>query len=215
MNTSFVHMLLIVLSLTPGLWAAVGCTLNDPDRDIQRLFKKASNYKTDFVSIKDHGGLVLVGEIEERLGDKLEPRYESMDVPYSHYTVLKGKEVIGYVHGVNQKGRYGGMQLIVASDPNGVILDFYYQKITSPEAGRFRDKAFTKQFKGLNLGDFYLDKPKKRIKDPTKKSKEDFLATFRGLRKNLILLDQFKLNRRYDEIWKKRKEGDDPNDISK
>ena len=213
MNVSLSSVVLVVLSLTPGLWAAVGCTLNDPDRDIRRLFEQATNYKTEFISIKEQGGKELAASIEERLGDKLEQRYESLDVPYAYYTVLKGKEIIGYVHGVNQKGRYGGMQLILASDPNGVIRDFYYQKLTSPEAKVFRDKVFTSRFKGLSLKEFYLGKVAAKIKDPTKKSQQDFAATLRGLRKNLILLDYFKLNHRYEEVWEKRK-GSDPNEQS-
>ena len=44
--------------------------------------------------------------------------------------------------------------LILATDLEGVIVDFYYQKISSPEAKIFRDKKFTKQFKGLSILDF-------------------------------------------------------------
>ena len=111
-------------------YAAVGCSLNDPDRDIQRIFPEATNYKTEFIAIKEKGGEALLEEIEEKLGDKLDSVYEALDVPYSYYTVLKGKETIGYVHGVNQKGTYGGMQIILASDLEGKIIDFYYQKLS-------------------------------------------------------------------------------------
>ena len=93
--------LLIVLCSVRGAFAAVGCTLNNPDRDIKRLFPKATNYRTDFITIKDRGGKELAREIEAKLKDKLEPRYERIDVPYAYYTVLRKKETIGYVHGVN------------------------------------------------------------------------------------------------------------------
>ena len=191
-----------------SVFGAVGCTLNNPDRDIKRLFRKATNYKTEFISIEEHGGEELAKEIEAKLKDKLEPRYESLDVPYAYYTVLSRKETIGYVHGVNQKGMYGGLQLILATDPNGKILDFYYQKISSPESKRFRDKQFTKQFVGLTLAEFYKQDLTKKIKDPSKKSAEDYLATLRGLKKNLILHDEFKLNNTYDKHFHSEKKDD-------
>ena len=207
MYRKIMFIILIVLSGIQNLYAAVGCTLNNPDRDIKRLFSKATNYKTEFVTIKERGGRELVKEIETKLKDKLEPTYESIDAPYAYYTVLKKKETIGYVHGVNQKGMYGGMQLILATDPNGMIIDFYYQKISSPESKKFRDKKFTKQFKGLTLADFYKHDITKKIKNPSEKNAQDYVATLRGIKKNLILHDEFKLKNRYDKIFYAKKKG--------
>ena len=182
-----------ILIFAQQLYAAVGCTLNDPDRDVKRLFPASSGYRTDFISIKDTGGEALYKKIEDQLGDKLDSIYETIDVPYSFYDVLKGKEVIAHIHGVNQKGTYGGMQLIVSTDLNGKILDFFYQKMSSPEAQKFMDKNFTRQFIGLTLEDFL--KGNLAIKDPSKNSSEDFWATLRGLKKNLILLNELKFKK--------------------
>jgi len=180
----------VAVAIVPGLsHAAVGCTLNDPDRDIRRLFKEATNYRTTFITIAERGGATLRSELERQLGDRLDPLYEADDVPYAYYTVLKGEEEIGRVHGVNQKGMFGGMQLILATDMTGKVVSFYYQKLTSPEARKFRAKAFTEQFVGLTLEKFV--ERTKGISDPSKKSGEDFNATLRGLLKNLILLDLF------------------------
>lgn len=198
------HRLAILLLLMSGArpaLAAVGCTLNDPDRDIRRVFPTATGYRTDFVTIQELGGEALARDIEEKMGDKLDPVYEALDVPYAFYAVLNGTNVIGRVHGVNQKGKYGGMQLILATDLDDRIVAFYYQKISSPEAKRFRDPGFLGQFKGAMLADFAdyrrLPEPERAasriggIKDPTEKSAEDFKATLRGLMKNLILLELF------------------------
>ncbi|MBU4346320.1 MAG: hypothetical protein KKH29_03215 [Candidatus Omnitrophica bacterium] len=183
----------IILVLIIGLphmssFAAVGCTLNDPDRDVKRLFPESTGYRTVFITIKEKGGEALRNEIENQLGDTLEPIYESIDVPYSFYTVLKGKEIIGYMHGVNQKGRYGGMQLILATELKGGIKAFYYQKMSSPEAGKFMDKEFTDKFTGLSLQDFLTGNL--NIADPSINSSQDFAATLRGLKKNLILFNK-------------------------
>lgn len=173
-------------------FGAVGCTLNDPDRDIKRLFPESTGYKTEFFTIEETGGEALYKKVEEELGDKLDFVYEAIDVPYAFYDVLKGKEVIAHVHGVNQKGKYGGMQLILATDLDGKILGFYYQKMSSPEASKFMNKDFTKQFIGLTLDDFIEDNI--FAVDPSRDNREDFLATKRGLRKNLILLKELRLN---------------------
>ncbi len=193
------------VSLTEAM-GAVGCTLNDPDRDIQRIFPEGTGYKTEFISIKEKGGLKLEKEVEAKLGDKLDSLYEVEDVPYAYYTVLKGKIPIGRIHGVNQKGMYGGMQIILATDLEGKVLDFYYQKISSPEARRFRDKSFTDNFKGITLADFYSGDSGSgpgriaKIMNPTERSHEDFKATLRSIKKNLILLDIFKLDRKHDSL---------------
>lgn len=188
-----VFFLMVIANLTHQVaLGAVGCTLNDPDRDIKRLFPESTGYKTSFISIKEEGGQALYEKIEKELGDKFDPVYESIDVPYSFYDVLKGKEVIAHIHGVNQKGTYGGMQLIIATDLKGEILSFYYQKMSSPEASKFFDKKFTGQFIGLTLEDF-IDRNVPAT-DPTNNSREDFTATLRGLKKNMILLNELKLD---------------------
>jgi hypothetical protein len=184
-------------------FAAVGCELNDPDRDIKKAFPQSTGYKTDFITIVEKGGEKLKTKIEEKLGDKLDPLYESLDVPYTYYTALKGKDVLGHVHGVNQKGLYGGMQLIIATDPKGMIILFYYQKLSSSEAKELRDISFTGQFTGLTLEDFYKSNEAgsriSNIKDPTKNSHEDFRSTLRGLKKNMILLNEFILKDKKNE----------------
>ncbi len=181
---------LLSLLLTQVALAAVGCTLNDPDRDVKRIFPESTGYKTSFITIKESGGQELFEGVQDELGDKFDSIYESIDVPYSFYDVLKGKELIGRIHGVNQKGTYGGMQLILATDLEGRIIDFYYQKISSPEAKRFMDKSFTSQFQGLSLNDFVNNIPD--IKDPSSNNHDDYVATLRGLKKNLILLRELK-----------------------
>lgn len=187
-------------------FAAVGCDLNDPDRDVKRFFPQMTSYRTQYLSVKTLGGEKLLGSIEQRLGDKFKGLYETIDVPYTLYTVLQGKTVIGFIHGVNQKGKYGGLQVFVVLDPGGTILEQYFQKMTGSYSGKFRDKSFGRQFKGLRLSDFQgYDVvsgkiPKKsvlwKIKNPEPLALDDFRATLRGIKKNLILMDVFVFNRK-------------------
>jgi hypothetical protein len=192
--------ILFLFSIYGNSLAAVGCSLDDPDRDVRRLFPESSGYLTKLLTLKETGGVVLQNKVEEKLGDKFDPIYEDLDVPYAYYTILKGKDPIGYIHGINQKGKFGVLQIVIATDLNEKIIAFYYQRISSPESSKFRSLKFTDQFKGLALDDFYkynvLDNklssgPVTKIVDYSAGSPEDFRATLRGIKKDLILLNYF------------------------
>ncbi|MDX9828405.1 MAG: hypothetical protein RBT73_11750, partial [Spirochaetia bacterium] len=119
-------------------------------------------------------------------------------VPYTLYSIYKGKALIGYIHGVNQKGRYGGIQIFLSLDTSGKILNMYFQKISSKNAKAYKAASFTDQFKGLNLKDFAgweVAKAKgsgklASIKNPAT-SDPDFAAIMRGVKKNLVLMQHF------------------------
>jgi hypothetical protein len=200
----FFLLLFIVPSVLP---AAVGCDLNDPDRDVKRLFPQSTGYKTLYVSIAKKGGRPLLEAIEHRLGDSFQGLYENIDVPYTMYQIFKGRELIGYIHGVNQKGQYGGIQVFLALDTLGTIKSFYLQKLTSKGAERFREDSFGRQFAGLSLTDFYRYDPVSgvetphgkvsAVKNPALDAAADFTAILRATKKNLILVDEFLLGNRH------------------
>jgi len=195
-------MVLIAFGST-RLPAAVGCDLNDSDRDVKRLFPESTGYKALYVSIGKKGGEALLREIEWRLGDRFKGLYENIDVPYTMYRIYKGADVIGYIHGVNQKGHFGGIQVFLALDLEGTIKAFYIQKLTSKGAGAFRDTSFGREFVGLGLKEFYRYDPVSgketppgkisAIKNPSPDSADDFAAILRAVKKNLILVDEFLL----------------------
>ncbi len=196
--------LIFALALLP-LFAAVGCDLNDPDRDVKRLFPESTGYKTLYVSVARQGGEALLKKIEARLGDPFKGLFETIDVPYTMYQIYKGTALIGYIHGTNQKGLYGGIQVFLALDLQGRIRAFYFQKLTNQSARLLRDPAFGNQFVGLNLLDFdqydvasQTAKPGSKvavIKNPAPEAEGDFKAALRGAKKNLILCDVFLFGR--------------------
>lgn len=202
------RLLLITMVLiafeSSGLLAAVGCDLNDPDRDVKRLFPEATGYKARYVSIAKSGGPELLAQIEARFGDKFTGLYENIDVPYTMYAIFKGPRTIGYIHGVNQKGHFGGIQVFLALDTLGTIKAFYIQKLTSKGAQAFRAESFGKQFVGLSLREFYgydvvggKEYPPGKIaaiKNPAPDSADDFAAILRATKKNLVLDDEFLFN---------------------
>lgn len=196
--------LIIILALPVILAAATGCDLNDPDADIKRLFPQSTSYKTSYLSLTRIGGKTALQEVERRLGDKFSGSYEQVDVPYTLYSVFRDKNLIGYVHGVNQKGQYGGLQVFLALNPQGKINAFYFQKLSSKQGKLFKSRDFAQQFSGLGLNDFAALNIKTgtgtgkatAIKNPAPDAKADFLATLRGVKKNLILMDMFVFNKK-------------------
>jgi hypothetical protein len=190
--------LFIVITYT-AVWGAVGCDLNDPDRDVARLFPESTGYKTIYTSIQKKGGEKLLSTVEARLGDKFRGIYETIDVPYTIYEIFAGKKKIGYIHGVNQKGQFGGIQVFLVLDLQGTIKGFYIQKMTSQHAAKLRDAKFGKQFIGLTTKDFDrydVNSGKstgkvETIKNPAPEAEADFMAALRATKKNLILMDEF------------------------
>ena len=110
---------------------------------------------------------------------------------------MKNENVVRRIFNITGVNRSEPQRFILSRniDPDGKIIGFYYQKISSPEAEKFRGRSFTDQFIGLTLADFYKSGDSNgrvaAIKDPTEKNHEDFKATIRGTKKNLILLDKF------------------------
>lgn len=183
------------------LWGAVGCDLNDPDRDVKRLFPASTGYKTFYRSIRESGGDALLNRVEARLGEKFKGLYETAEVPYTIYEIHQGKQIAGYIHGVNQKGQYGGIQVFLSLTKEGVITAFYIQKLTSEGASKFRAREFGRQFIGLSLKEFShyglaaekftgLENPP-LLRNPNPSGQGDFAAILRAVKKNLILMDEF------------------------
>jgi hypothetical protein len=197
--TILISFLLLTLTGYNAAWGAVGCDLNDPDRDVARLFPESSGYKTVYVSISQRGGEPMLKRVEAKLGDTFHGLYETIDVPYTLYEIYSKKQLIGYIHGVNQKGQYGGIQVFVSLDLKGRIKAFYIQKMTSQYAKAMRDAKFGSQFIGLNIKDFdqydvLTGKAAGKIeaiKNPAPEAEADFKAALRATKKNLILMDEF------------------------
>jgi hypothetical protein len=197
--------------------AAIGCTLTNPSQDLKFLYPQLTTYKEelrDLSRMKD--GKKLYGMLRERLGSDLDPVYETYETPYTIYKIFKGNDIIGYVHGVNVPGQGGLIQVFLSTDPRtGAIRRVFFQRLDSLASRALRSNGFLDQFKELTLADFYkhdyykiaepgTEKDKIAvIKNPVTdgKGKGDYEASIRGLRKNLILLDFFIYDRRFEPFY--------------
>lgn len=196
----FVAVFLLIIRLSSGpAWGAVGCDLSEPEKDVARLFPGSTGFKAITVEIQKSGGDALLAKIEAKLRDKLHGLYEAVDTPYTVYVIHAKDKKIGYIHGVNQKGIYGGIQIFLALDLDQRIKTFYIQKMSGQYAEKFRDAQFGKQFAGLTLIDFEQFDFKSlkgtgkaaAIKNPAPEAGYDFKHILRGTKKNLILVNEF------------------------
>ena len=204
----------------PAAFAAIGCTLSNPAHDLQTLFPEMTSYRED---VKEMGklpqGQEAYAALKMRVGGDLDPIYEAYDTPYTLYSIFKGDQKIGYVHGVNVPGRGGVIQIFLAMDPEAAtIRRMFYQRLESPGGAVLRNPAVTGQFAGLSLADFYkhdyftvadpgnaADKvgqitPPANLPDM---ARPDWEATLRGVRKDLILLDLFAFDRRNEPFYER------------
>ncbi len=211
------------LLLVPRVvYAAIGCTLSNPAEDLKYLFPDMTSYKEElkeFSKLNDGPGQFKA--LRERLGSDLDPIYETYDTPYTVYKVFKGSKQVGLVHGVNVPGKGGVIQVFLSLDPTGgQIRKFFFQRLESSAADQLRSKEFRKQFDGLSLADFYkhdyyvaagsktsADKIA-QIKPPKldASSQPDYDASIRGIRKNLLVLDFFVYDRKFEPFFERAKQ---------
>jgi len=190
--------LALSLFMTVPVRAAMNCELNYPASDAARLFPELTSYKTSYFSFTKRGGEPLLRKIEARLGDA-PGLYAPLDVPYTLYEIFKGDKKVGYIHGVNQKGQFGVLEVFVSLDMNGRIKAFYIQRIAGQWAKKFTSRQFGKQFIGLTLKDFerYDTVSCKgsgkvaAIGNPASEAETDFFGVLRAVKKNLVLMDEF------------------------
>ncbi len=222
MKTAILLGTLTMLVLPRPLLGAIGCTLSNPAEDLKYLFPEMTSYKEDlkeFPRMKD--GNELFKSLKERLASDLDPIYETFETPYTVYAIFKGEKKIGIVHGVNVPGKGGVIQVFLSTDVlTGAIHRLFFQRIESPAADRLKAKEFRSQFDSMTLADFYKhdyysvsktkhpsDKVARIIPPPLDENgKPDYEATLRGIRKNLILLDLFVYDRKYEPFFEKAKE---------
>lgn len=208
----------------------VPCQLTNADQDTIRLFPDRTNYRSEFIRTDEVGdkrgvgGEVLYKELEKRLNDIWDPIWETKDIPYVFYEILKGQETIGWVFGANQ-GWPGAdnSQLMMAFDLDERIQEFFYQKLPSVQREKLQAPEFYSQFIGLTLEHFYINEYLishkigdknilgldmiNRIQNPAEKEAEGFQKTLRGMKKVLVYLDDFKFGNKIkkDEAFDKIK----------
>lgn len=194
MKGFFILLIVWVASgLAQPVRAAVGCSLNNPDQDISRLFPEMTSYRVHFLTFKTQAPERLKA-LELGLQTPLDPIFESVDVPYSLYIVDGKNGRLGYVFGANNRGAHSSIQLIGAIATDGTLRKLTIQRIRSPSAVDFRSEAFLQALVEAGLeAEFtpcYRDGlcDKVEVSDPSNgRAKEDYRAILRGVTKLRLL----------------------------
>ncbi len=209
-----------VLLFAMPSFAAVGCTLSNPARDLKSLFPEMTTYREDvkeFTKMPD--GQEKYDILKARLGDALDPVYESFETPYTLYSIYKGDELLGYVHGVNVAGKGGVIQIFLSVDPQTAQVEkMLFQRLESLGSKQLRSKEFRNNFVGLTMGDFYKHdyfaakdaantadkvgqiKPPQGLDD---RAMPDYETVMRGVRKDLLLLELFAFDMRHEPFFER------------
>lgn len=222
MRALYALILLAALAVPQQVLAAIGCTLSNPAEDLKYLYPEMTSFKEDLYELpRLKNGAEIFKGLKARLGSDLDPIYETLETPYTVYSVFKGSAKIGVVHGVNVPGKGGVIQVFLSMDPaTADIRSFFFQRLESPAARQLRSKEFRAQFAGLNLGDFYKHDYYAAVEPGAKADKlaaikpppldpsgqPDYEASVRGVRKNLILLDSFVYGRRFEPFFERAKQ---------
>lgn len=148
------EMILIALVLAiyfPLSAFAAVCVFRFPDRDVYKLYPKATNYKSVLKTIdKD-----AKAKIEALLGRPLDPD----ETELTFYEIYKGKELIGMIHPHAERGEYGTIEVVWAFTPDGKIIDFTIQRDREKKGKELNGPEFRKQFAGKDIeSPFVLEK---------------------------------------------------------
>ena len=142
--------IIIMLAIALGLaiyfplssFAAV-CVFRFPDRDVYKLYPKATNYKSVIKKIdKD-----AKEKCEVFLGKPL----DSDETELTFYEIYKGKELIGMIHPHAERGEYGTIEVVWAFTLDGKIMDFVIQRDREKKGKELNGPEFRKQFSGKNI----------------------------------------------------------------
>ena len=117
-----------------------------------------------------------------RLGDSFHGIYDPIDVPYTIYEIYTGEKKVGYIHGVNQKGQYGGIQVFIALDLEGRIKCILHPEDDRPvgrrSSGRLRQAVPRRVPQGLRVFDPVSGKGREgwRRSNPAPEAETDFYS---------------------------------------
>jgi len=136
--------LIVVLAIYFPLssFAAV-CVFRFPDRDVYKLYPKATNYKSVLKKVDKTAKV----KIEALLGQSL----EADETELTFYEIYKSKDLIGMIHPHAERGEYGTIEVVWAFAPDGKIIDFTIQRDREKKGKELNSPAFRKQFTGKDI----------------------------------------------------------------
>ncbi len=114
------------------------CLWRFPDKDIKRLFPKATGYKTEIVNYnkEEKAG------IEKELGIPL----DADETQFNFYKILKDTTPIGLVLTHSAKGQYGAIEVVIGLNNQGEVIGVLIQRDREKKSKELRSRKFLDQF---------------------------------------------------------------------
>ena len=101
------------------------CPWRNPEGDLEQLFPGASGYTRETRILSG-----LRTELAHVLGRRPTAEENALQV----YRIFRGKDVVGTITTRRVKGRFGAMELVIASDARGRIAGWLLQRSREPAA---------------------------------------------------------------------------------
>ena len=179
-KTILILTLVLAVYFPLSSFAAV-CVFRFPDRDVYKLYPKATNYKSVLKTIdKD-----TKQKIEALLGRPLDPD----ETELTFYEIYKGKELIGMIHPHAERGEYGTIEVVWAFTLDGKIIDFTIQRDREKKGKELNAQEFRRQFAGKDLNSpFVLENTKEintKLLKPVQEADKGSSAIAYGAKKTL------------------------------
>jgi len=179
-KTILILTLVLAVYFPLSSFAAV-CVFRFPDRDVYKLYPKATNYKSVLKTIdKD-----TKQKIEALLGRPLDPD----ETELTFYEIYKGKELIGMIHPHAERGEYGTIEVVWAFTLDGKIIDFTIQRDREKKGKELNGPDFRKQFGGKDIDSpFTVEKTKEintKLLKPVQEADKGSSAIAYGAKKTL------------------------------
>ena len=179
-KTISVLVLALAIYFPLSSFAAV-CVFRFPDRDVYKLYPKATNYKSVLKKID--------GEAKKKCEDLLGRPLDSDETELTFYEIYKGKELIGMIHPHAERGEYGTIEVVWAFTLEGKIIDFTIQRDREKKGKELNAQEFRKQFGGKDLNSpFVLENTKEintKLLKPVEEADKGSSAIAYGAKKTL------------------------------
>uniref|UniRef100_A0A7V3ZVF2 FMN-binding protein n=1 Tax=candidate division WOR-3 bacterium TaxID=2052148 RepID=A0A7V3ZVF2_UNCW3 len=157
------------------------CLWRNPDRDIKKIFPKATHYK----SIIRKYNKKEKEKIEKLIGKNL----DIDETEFTFYQIFANKKRIGTVLTHTEKGEYGAIEVVIGLDTLRKVIKVLIQRDREIKSKELRSENFLKQFEERSFKDtIEVNKTIKPIKGAEKASK----AIAFSVKKMLIVYEVLK-----------------------
>ncbi|MEO0113823.1 MAG: hypothetical protein ABIK80_07710 [candidate division WOR-3 bacterium] len=155
--------LFLSLLITEIIFAGV-CIWRNPDKDIKKIFPKATGYK----SIIRRYDKKEKEKIKKFINKELDPD----ETEFTFYQIFLGKKRIGTVLTHTEKGQYGAIEVVIGLDTLNRVQKVLIQRDREIKSKELRSENFLNQFTGKSFQDtIEINKTIKPIKGAEKASK--------------------------------------------